>query len=105
MSEEPARKRRRFEGAPSISDAVAPPFIVITASIDCLPDAVLQHCFSFIGKQHYRFVAGVNRRFQEIYSVKHETKRQRGKTPRRPLHVLSFPCTTIVCLGRFTFRH
>jgi hypothetical protein len=33
MSEEPASKRRRFEGAPSISDAVAPPFIVILLAL------------------------------------------------------------------------
>ena len=55
--------------SPSTSTATT-----VSASIDSLPDAALQHCFSFIGNNHYRFIAGVNRRFQEIYSIKHEKK-------------------------------
>ena len=56
------------------SDAAAavPPALAI--SIAALPDAVLQHSFSFIGKGHYRFVAGTCRHFEEIYSKEHEKK-------------------------------
>ena len=77
MEEESANKRRRLDRAPpetpSNTDASAP--LSFAASyIDALPDAVLQHCFSFIGKGHYRYVAGTSRRFNEIYSIKHEKK-------------------------------
>ena len=76
MKEEPANKRRRLERAPpetpSNTDS-APPSLA-ASYIDALPDAVLQHCFSFIGKGHYRYVAGTSRRFNEIYSIKHEKK-------------------------------
>ena len=71
MSEEPASKRRRFEGAPTNQQSTPPLHV---DSIDSLPDAVLQHCFSFVAKGHYRFVAGTSRRFKEIYSIKHESK-------------------------------
>ena len=74
MSEEPASKRRRFVSASTNQYQSAPPLHHHVASIDSLPDAVLQHCFSFIGANHFRFVAGTSRRFQEIYSIKHEKK-------------------------------
>lgn len=44
------------------------------ASISSFPDAVLQHCFSSVGPGHYRYVAGVNGWFQNVYNVKHQSK-------------------------------
>ena len=61
MSDSSDSKRRRVEGPAA-------------ATISSLPDAVLQHCFSFVGPGHYRYVAGVTRWFQTVYSVKHESK-------------------------------
>jgi hypothetical protein len=58
---QPATKRRRLHDFPAVN-------------IDSLPDAVLQVCFSFIGPGYYRYVAGVCRRFEDIYSIKHEKK-------------------------------
>lgn len=57
MSNLPAQKRARIHESPP-------------ASIDSLPDAVLQVCFSFLGSGHYRFAAGTCRRFREVYSSK-----------------------------------
>lgn len=70
MSEEPANKRRRFESPNTVSLAAATPL----ATIASLPGAVLQYCFSFIGKFHYRYVAGTSRRFKEVYIKEHEKK-------------------------------
>jgi hypothetical protein len=39
-----------------------------TSAIDILPNAVLQHCFSFISVGNYRYVAGTSRRFRNLYS-------------------------------------
>lgn len=73
MSEEPAEKRRRFEGSPrnqpsEQSLAHAP------GIFDSLPSSVLQRCFCFLGPCHFRFVAGTSRHFKEIYSFKHDSK-------------------------------
>jgi len=43
-------------------------------NIAAIPDAVLQHCFSFIGPGHYRNVAGTSHLFRDIYNIKHEKK-------------------------------
>ena len=71
MEEESANKRRRLERAPPKTPSNPD---LAAASMDALPDAVLQHCFAFIGKGHYLYVAGASRRFNEIYSIKHEKK-------------------------------
>lgn len=63
MNEEPASKRRRFDDSIISSSR---------ASVDALPDVVLQHCFSFIGSGQYRFVAGTCHNFQNIYSIDHQ---------------------------------
>lgn len=44
----------------------APTLSLSTASIDMLPEAVLQYCFSFVGPGHFRTVAGTNRHFQNV---------------------------------------
>lgn len=79
MSEQSGNaKRRRFHGPksskPSKTTSIAATcnIIATNSEISVLPDAVLQHCFSFIGPGHYRYVAGTSHRFQEIYSKEHE---------------------------------
>jgi hypothetical protein len=72
MEEELVNERRRLDRAPPGDMEVAAP--AAEASIDALPDVVLQECFSFIGKGHYRYIAGTCHRFNEIYSMKHEKK-------------------------------
>jgi len=62
MSDPPANKRPRLMGHSS-------PTVLAE-----LPEAVLQHCFSFLGSGHYRYVAGTSRLFRNIYSIKHENK-------------------------------
>lgn len=47
---------------------------VFVNAMSAIPGAVLQHCFSFIGKGHYRHVAGTSRLFRDIYSNEHEQK-------------------------------
>ena len=61
MSDSVPNKRRRVEGRAAVT-------------IASLPDVVLQHSFSFVGPGHYRYVAGVSRWFQTVYSVKHDSK-------------------------------
>jgi hypothetical protein len=39
-----------------------------------LPNDVFEHCMSFIGPGHYRYIAGVNHRFRDIYRIKHVNK-------------------------------
>ena len=70
MCEEPANKRRRFDGPSSNTRRKRKE----AACINALPDAVLQQCFTFIGPGDYRYVAGTSHRFLEIYGNEHENK-------------------------------
>lgn len=68
MSDQKGSKRPRFDNS-SMSRASP-----LANSIDALPDVVLQHCFSFIGPGHYRYIAGTCHYFEEIYSIEHANK-------------------------------
>jgi len=38
-----------------------------------LPNVLLKECLYFVGPGHYHFIAGICRRFQEIYSFPQTT--------------------------------
>jgi hypothetical protein len=66
-----------MEEIQSANELRAPPRKVAAtdeASIDALPDAMLQHCFSLAGKHHYHCIALTSHCFYEVYHIKHEKK-------------------------------
>lgn len=64
--EEPANKRRRTHSAAAALD------------ISDLPDAVLRHCLTFVGKGYFRLIAGTNRQFREAYSITRDDEEGTG---------------------------